>query len=484
MPTLEVEFLGFKMKNPFILASAPPTNTIEMIERAFEQGWGGAVTKTIPLEKVPVHNVTPRIHSIGFPGFEADARKVYAFGNIELVSEKHADYWMAGITQLRKNWPDRFVMASIMADGSAQGDWVELAQRSEKAGAWAVELNFSCPHGGMPPHAVGAAIGQDPVIAARIVRWVREAVKIPVLVKLTAAVSDLRQLGKVLIDAGADGFCTINSFPVLLGVDLKTHSPMPSVYGKGNLGGYTGRALKPIALRATSEIAPLGKPVSGCGGLTTWEDAAEFVLLGATTLQVCSAVMLEGYGIITDLCDGLIGLPRGAGGQDPRRAAWQGPRQHRPPRAPRVRQADGQQHRPRDLHQVRQVRHHLPRRGLPGHQRGSGSNACRRPQEVRRLRPVHPGLPGVGLHEDGAGRGDGVEALAASPPSPSPTSRRGVTWSRRLARVLLARLRCCLAGPGAGYCVPSRCRMALAARRPSATAWTTVAPPFTRSPPA
>ena len=315
MPTLEVEFLGFKMKNPFILASAPPTNTIEMIERAFEQGWAGAVTKTIPLEKVPVHNVSPRIHSIGFPGFEEDARKVYAFGNIELVSEKHADYWMAGIAQLRRNWPDRFVMASIMADGSAQDDWVELAQRSEKAGVHAVELNFSCPHGGMPPHAVGAAIGQDPVIAARIVRWVREAVKIPVLVKLTAAVSDLRQLGRVLIDAGADGFCTINSFPVLLGVDLETHSPLPSVCGKGNVGGYTGRALKPIALRATSEIAPLGKPVSGCGGLATWEDAAEFVLLGATSLQVCSAIMLEGYGIITALCDGLMGYleQQGAG---------------------------------------------------------------------------------------------------------------------------------------------------------------------------
>ncbi len=307
MPTLEVDFLGFRLKNPFLLASAPPTNTIEMIERAFEQGWAGAVTKTIPLEKVPVHNVSPRIHSIAFPGFEAEARQVYAFANIELVSEKHADYWMAGVARLRQKWPDRFVMTSIMADGSAQGDWVELAQRSQAAGALAVELNFSCPHGGMPPHAVGAAIGQDPAIAARIVRWVREAVKIPVLVKLTAAVSDLRQLGKVLVDAGADGFCTINSFPVLIGVDLKTHSPLPSVHGKGNLGGYTGRALKPIALRATSEIAPLGKPVSGCGGLTTWEDAAEFVLLGATTLQVCSAVMLEGYGIVTDLCEGLLG---------------------------------------------------------------------------------------------------------------------------------------------------------------------------------
>jgi dihydropyrimidine dehydrogenase (NAD+) subunit PreA len=300
-----VEFLGFKMKNPFMLASAPPTNTVEMIERAFEAGWGGAVTKTIPLEKIPVHNVSPRIHSLGFPGFEEDARKVYGFGNIELVSEKHADYWMEGIARLRKDWPDRMVMASIMADGSAQDDWVELARRAEKAGACAIELNFSCPHGGMPPHAVGAAIGQDPAIAQRIARWVKAAVKIPVLVKLTAAVSDLRHLGKVLVEAGVDGFCTINSFPVLLGIDLKTHSPLPSVNGRGNLGGYTGRALKPIALRATSEIAPLGKPVSGCGGLTTWEDAAEFVLLGATTLQVCSAVMLEGYGIVADLKDGL-----------------------------------------------------------------------------------------------------------------------------------------------------------------------------------
>jgi len=315
MPTLDVDFLGFKMKNPFMLASAPPVNTIDMIERAFKAGWGGAVTKTIPLEKIAVRNASPRIHSIAFAGFAEEARKVYAFGNIELVSEKHADYWMEGIARLRKNWPDRFLMASIMADGNAQADWVELATRAEKAGVCALELNFSCPHGGMPPHAVGAAIGQDPAIAARIMGWVKKAVKIPVIVKLTAAVSDMRQLGKVLIEAGADGFCTINSFPVLLGVDLKTHSPLPSVRGKGAHGGYTGRALKPIALRATSEIAPLGKPVSGCGGITTWEDAAEFVLLGATTLQVCSAVMLEGYGIINDLCDGLTAYLEDQGAQ-------------------------------------------------------------------------------------------------------------------------------------------------------------------------
>ncbi|MBI5507767.1 MAG: NAD-dependent dihydropyrimidine dehydrogenase subunit PreA [Deltaproteobacteria bacterium] len=306
MTTLAVDFLGFHLQNPFILASAPPTNTVEMIARAFERGWAGAVTKTIPLEKVPVVNTTPRIHSIAFAGFEEEARRVYAFGNIELVSEKHADYWMAGITKLRRDFPDRFLMASIMADAGAKDDWVELATRAEKAGACALELNFSCPHGGMPPHAVGAAIGQDPTIAKRIVGWVRAAVKIPIVVKLTAAVTDLRQLGQTLIEAGADGFCTINSFPVILGVDLKTHSPLPSVSGKGNVGGLTGRALKPIALRATSEIAPLGKPVSGCGGISTWEDAAEFVLLGASTLQVCSAVMLEGYDVITDLKDGLL----------------------------------------------------------------------------------------------------------------------------------------------------------------------------------
>lgn len=307
MSTLEVEFLGFTLQNPFLLASAPPTNTVEMMMRAFDLGWAGAVTKTIPLEKVPVRNVTPRIHSIAFPGFAEEARKVFAFGNIELVSEKHADYWMDGIARVRREYPDRFLMASIMADGSAREDWVELARRAEAAGASAVELNFSCPHGGMPPHAVGAAIGQDPVIASRITGWVREAVKCPVVAKLTAAVTDLRSIAGAVAAAGADGFCTINSFPVILGVDLQRHSPLPSVEGKGNIGGLTGRALKPIALRATAEVASCGKPVSGCGGIASWEDAAEFVLLGASTLQVCSAVMLEGYEIIGDLCDGLLG---------------------------------------------------------------------------------------------------------------------------------------------------------------------------------
>ena len=307
MATLEVEFLGHLLANPFILASAPPTNTIEMIDRAFAAGWSGAVTKTIPLEKVPVANVAPRLHAAALPGSSGAARRVYALANIELVSDKHADYWMDGIAQLRRAWPDRFVMASIMAEANAHDDWTELAQRAAAAGASAVELNFSCPHGGMPPHAVGAAIGQDASIATRITRWVKDAVSIPVVPKLTAAVSDLRQLGAALVDAGADGFCTINSFPVILGVDLETHAPLPAVGGKGNLGGYSGRALKPIALRATADIAPLGLPVSGCGGICGWEDAAEFVLLGAATLQVCSAVMLGGYGIIDDLCHGLLG---------------------------------------------------------------------------------------------------------------------------------------------------------------------------------
>lgn len=315
MIDLGVEFLGFRMKNPFMLSSAPPTNTVEMIARAFELGWGGAVTKTIPLEKVPVRNVTPRLHSLAFAGFEDEAKKLYAFGNIELVSEKHADYWMEGVAKLRKDYPEHFLMTSIMAEGNAEADWVELAQRSEKAGACAVELNFSCPHGGMPPHAVGAAIGQDTVIAKRIVGWVRGAVKIPVIVKLTAAVSDLRLLGRALVEAGADGFCTINSFPVILGVDLETHSPLPSVEGKGNHCGYSGRALKPIALRATAEIAQLGRPVAGCGGISTWEDAAEFILLGASSLEVCSVVMQEGYGIIEDLCEGLRGYLEQQGGE-------------------------------------------------------------------------------------------------------------------------------------------------------------------------
>ncbi len=318
MATLEVDFLGFRMQNPFILASAPPTNTIEMIRRAFDAGWAGAVTKTIPLENVPVKNPTPRIHSISFPTFAEATKQVYAFGNIELVSEKHADYWMEAVAKLRAEYPDHFLMASIMAEGDAREDWVELARRAEQAGVCAVELNFSCPHGGMPPLAVGAAIGQDAKIAGKITQWVAEAVEVPVVAKLTAAVTDLREVGRAVQAGGADGFCTINSFPVILGIDLESCAPLPAVSGKGNQCGYSGRALKPIALRATSEVAPLGLPVSGCGGIATWEDAAEFVLLGASTLQVCSSVLLEGYEIVTDLREGLLGYleDKGAGTLD------------------------------------------------------------------------------------------------------------------------------------------------------------------------
>jgi len=308
MPSLEVDFCGIRFPNPFMLSSAPPTTTGSMIARAFDAGWGGAVTKTLVLDEKPIRNVTPRLTSLAFPGFEGEPKKIYALENIELASDRPLSVWLAEITDLAKRYPANPVVASIMADASRKAEWQELARRCEGAGARAIELNFSCPHGGMPGTAVGRAIGQDPGHAGRITGWAREVVRVPLLVKLTPNVSDIVVIAKAAKEAGADGVTAINSVAAIPGVDLDTLVPLPSVQGRSAQGGLCGPAIKPIALRLVSELARgSGLPVSGCGGIGTWQDAAEFALLGASTLQVCTAVMLQGCGIVQDMRDGLLG---------------------------------------------------------------------------------------------------------------------------------------------------------------------------------
>lgn len=306
MTDLRVSFCGIDLPNPFILASAPPTGTCEMIARGFEAGWGGAVTKTIGLHSEKVKNVTPRITSLCFSSFEGEPKKVYAIGNIELISDRPFSVWIDEIKELRKQYPDRCIIVSIMADGNNKDEWVEIAKSAQEAQASALELNFSCPHKGMAGEAVGRAIGQDPVISARITSWVKQVVNIPVLVKLTPNVTDVVQIGKAVRSAGADGLTAINSVAAIPGVDLDTFAPIPAVFGRGAQGGLGGPAIKPIALRIVSELArDVGLPISGVGGISTWKDAAEFALLGASTFQVGTAVMFNGYGIIEDLCEGL-----------------------------------------------------------------------------------------------------------------------------------------------------------------------------------
>ncbi len=305
---LSVDFCGVKFLNPFVLSSAPPTTTGNMIGRAFKAGWAGAVTKTLVEDASSIINVTPRLASLGFPGQKTQPKNNYALENIELVTDRELSIWLREIEDLRNKYPDHVVIASIMDDASKPEGWQRLAKKCEAAGAGMLELNMSCPHG-MPERGMGAAIGQDTELAERVTRWVAESVDIPVIAKMTPNVTDVGLVAKACADAGADAISAINTVASIIGVDLDTLVPRPSVSGYSAHGGLSGPAIKPIALKAVATIAEATDlPISGIGGITTWEDAAEFILLGASTLQVCTAVMVHGFGVIDDLLTGLSGF--------------------------------------------------------------------------------------------------------------------------------------------------------------------------------
>ena len=317
---LSVNFCGVRFKNPFILSSAPPTTTGEMMGRAFEQGWAGAVTKTLVTNVEGIVNVTPRLASLSFAGAANEPKKIYAFENIELVTDRSLGVWLKEIEELRKSFPGHVVIASIMDDASKPDGWVDMAKKCEAAGAHMIEINMSCPHG-MPEMGMGAAIGQNSDLARRVTQWTVEACSIPVIAKMTPNVTNIGLVAKACAEAGAHAISAINTVAAIIGVDLDSLVPHPGVAGRSTHGGLSGLAVKPIALKAVASIAQalndplpgIGQawsfenrvPISGIGGISTWKDAAEFLLLGATTLQVCSAVMASGYGIIEDLLDGL-----------------------------------------------------------------------------------------------------------------------------------------------------------------------------------
>lgn len=288
-----------RYENPFLLASGPPTASRELIARGFEAGWAGAVTKTIRPDSMPMSDVSPRFYA-----FRHGQGDVYGFENIELVSRRSTAYWMETIAGLKRGHPEKILIASIMGD-SGRESWENLARRCEGAGADALELNFSCPHG-MPERGVGAAIGQDAGITGRITGWVRGATSLPVIVKLTPNVTDVRPIALAAIEAGADALAAINTVQCLAGVDLETLTPYPQVNGFSTFGGYSGAAVKPIGLRVVAQAAATtGAPIHGLGGIRTWQDAVEYMAVGATVVQVCTEVMLRGFGIVRGLIQGL-----------------------------------------------------------------------------------------------------------------------------------------------------------------------------------
>ncbi|HHG84302.1 MAG TPA: NAD-dependent dihydropyrimidine dehydrogenase subunit PreA [Bacteroidetes bacterium] len=297
MADLSSNFAGIKSPNPFWLASAPPTNSGYQIMKAFEAGWGGAVWKTLG---VPVVNVSSRYGSVNY----RDTRMA-GFNNIELITDRPLADNLREIEEVKKYFPDHAVVASLMVE--TRDEWRQIIKDVENAGADGIELNFGCPHG-MCERGMGSAVGQEPRVLKIIVEWIMEAANIPVIVKLTPNISDIRVPAMAAVEGGANAISLINTIKSIVGIDLDSLAPYPVVDGKGTNGGYCGPAVKPIALNMLKDCAQydgINLPISGIGGIETWRDAAEFILLGASNVQVCTAVMHYGFGIIREMLPGL-----------------------------------------------------------------------------------------------------------------------------------------------------------------------------------
>ncbi|WP_263408668.1 NAD-dependent dihydropyrimidine dehydrogenase subunit PreA [Terriglobus tenax] len=298
MASLKTNFAGIECLNPFWLASAPPTNCGEQIMRAFDAGWGGAVWKTIG---DPITNVSSRYSSIDWAG-----QRMMGLNNIELISDRPIEVNLAEISEVKRRYPKHAVIASLMVE-SRRDVWHEMVKRAEDAGADGLELNFGCPHG-MSERGMGSAVGQVPEYAQMITEWVKEVARTPVLVKLTPNITDIRTVARAAKAGGADALSAINTINSITGIDLDTLTPRPNVDGKSSHGGYCGPAVKPIALNMVQSVmadSSAALPMSAIGGIGTWRDAAEFILVGAGTVQVCTAVMHYGYRIVEDMADGL-----------------------------------------------------------------------------------------------------------------------------------------------------------------------------------
>ncbi|KAI7809865.1 dihydropyrimidine dehydrogenase [Triplophysa rosa] len=305
---ISVEMCGIRFPNPFGLASAPPTTSAAMIRRAFEQGWGFALTKTFGLDKDLVTNVSPRIVR-GTTSSHVFGPGQGSFLNIELISEKTATYWCKSVSELKADFPKNIIIASIMC-GYNKADWTELAKMSEDAKADALELNLSCPHG-MGERGMGLACGQDPELVRNICRWVRQATTIPFFAKLTPNVTNIVDIARAAQEGGADGVTATNTVSGLMAIKADA-TPWPGV-GSGartTYGGVSGNAIRPIALRAVSAIARAlpGFPILATGGIDSAESGLQFLHAGASVLQVCSAVQNQDFTVIEDYCLGLKAL--------------------------------------------------------------------------------------------------------------------------------------------------------------------------------
>lgn len=297
MANLSINFAGIKASNPFWLASGPPSNSAYQVMKAFDYGWGGAVWKTIGASVV---NVSSR-----YSGVNWGKKRLVGLSNIELISDRSVSANLHEMEMVKKQFPYHPIIASVMVE--TREEWIRIIQDCQNAGVDGIELNFGCPHG-MCERGMGSAVGQEPKLVELITRWATEEAKVPVIVKLTPNITDITEPARAAKRGGADALSLINTIKCITGVDLDTFVPYPIVDQKSTHGGYSGPAVKPIALNMVKNCAldlQVGIPISGIGGIETWRDAVEFILLGAGSVQLCTAVMHHGFGIIRQLTDGL-----------------------------------------------------------------------------------------------------------------------------------------------------------------------------------
>ena len=297
---LSITFMGVKFPNPFCLSSSPVGNCYDMCAKAYREGWGGVVFKTIGPKHYFIDEVSPR-----FDALTKESEPFVGFKNMEQIAEHSLEENLADLKRLKKEFPDKVLIASIM--GSNEEDWEVLAKLVTEAGADMIELNFSCPQ--MTSHAMGSDVGSNPELCKKYCEAVRRSTKLPFMAKMTPNITDMCVPAIASLEGGADGIAAINTIKSITNVDLKYKTALPIINGKSAISGYSGKAVKPVALRFIQQMKTNPRlkdcEISGIGGIETWEDAAEFILLGCKTLQVTTAIMQYGYRIIDDLCDGL-----------------------------------------------------------------------------------------------------------------------------------------------------------------------------------
>ena len=305
MPTLATVVDGLKLPNPFVIGSGPPGTNLSVINRAFKEGWGGVIAKTVSLDASKVVNVSPR-----YAKLLATSGEVIGWENIELISDRPFKLWEDEFKRCKDAQPPGALIASIMEEYNKDA-WIELVQRCEASGVDAFELNFSCPHG-LPERKMGAAMGQDPDILEEVCGWVKSAATKPFWAKMTPNITHIEAPGRAALRGGATGLSAINTIRSVTSINLDTLRPDPCVEGYTTPGGYSSKAVKPIALRMVMELATMiqkefpGRSLSGLGGIESGNDAAQFILLGSDTVQVCTGVMKFGYECVKPMQDELL----------------------------------------------------------------------------------------------------------------------------------------------------------------------------------